>query len=115
MTTTYLYEDPEHPDRATGSFESVAYTPEDQALLLGLAAYEHQQQHGGMGSCSCGWPIEVAWHSEMDGWFGTLDVVCHVCTARAGKTVTHTIVRDTRPAGHPALPPFVLGVTTTEA
>jgi len=115
LTTIFLYDDPERPDRVTGTSQAAAYTPEDQALLLGLEAYEHQQKHGRLGSCTCGWPVEIAWHSEMDGWFEGLDVLCHACTAKAGKPVTHTIVRDTRPPDHPPLPPFVLGETTAEA
>lgn len=115
ITTTYLYDDPDHPDRQTGSYVSAAYTPADQALLMGLEAFEHQQTRTGLGNCACGWPIEVAWHSEMNGWFEAVSYVCEVCTARSGKQVAHTLVSDTRPPGHPPLPPFKLGETTTEA
>lgn len=117
IVTTFLYDDPEHPDRQTGSYPSAAYTPEDQALLMGLQAHEHRQEHEQqrLGNCSCGWPIEIAWHSEMNGWLETVSYVCEVCTVRKGEQVAHTMVRDTRPPGHPPLPPFVLGKTTTEA
>lgn len=116
VVTRFLYEDPDHPDRQTGSYTSAAYTPEDQALLMGLQAHEHQvaQQQRGHGTCSCGWPIEVAWHSEMNGWLETATFMCEVCSVRKGEEVGHTIVRDTRPPGHPPLPPFRLGVTTTQ-
>lgn len=107
VVTTFLYDDPAHPGRQTGAFESVAYTPEDQALLMGLTAYESDL-------CVCGVPRSVAWHSEMDGHFDSEAFLCHACTARNdGKPVAYPVVFDTRAPGGPDLPPFVLGVTTT--
>ncbi|WP_284536297.1 hypothetical protein [Nocardioides sp. T2.26MG-1] len=114
MVTTFLYDDPEHPDRQTGSTTTAAYTSSDQLLLMALDMWERQQQTHGRGTCACGWPIEIAWHSEMNGWLETKDYLCEVCTVRKGEEVWHTIVRDTRPPGHPELPPFEFGKTTTE-
>ena len=96
----------------TSSFQSAAYTPADQALLMGLAAAEEQAKHSGQGNCVCGFPIEVAWHSELDGWFEVEEYVCVACSARKGEQVTHKIVRNTWPPEKP-LPPFSLEHTTT--
>jgi hypothetical protein len=80
---------------------------------MGLEAFEHNAERHDL--CACGHPREVAWHSEMDGWYEGRGFVCHACTARnGGKQVAHWIAVDTRPPGHPELPPFVLGVTTSE-
>lgn len=104
--TTYFYDDPEHPDRVTSTMESPAITPEDHALLEALEAYEATL-------CRCGFPRDLAWHSDMDGWFEATEYVCHACTAASPKhPVSHTYIRNTRPADNP-VPPFVLGVTTT--
>jgi hypothetical protein len=103
---TYLYDDPEHPHRRTGAIQSPAYTHEDRALLMGLEAYEASL-------CRCGVPLEVAWHSEMDGYFEVDEVVCHACTARAGREVTYTSgLRSTRDPARP-MPEFVPGKTIT--
>ncbi len=105
-TVTYLYDDPEHPDRVSGTVTSPAFTREDRALLLGLEMYESSL-------CQCGWPIQVAWHSEMDGYFESDPVVCHACTAARGSQVAYPgRVRNTRPDGTP-MPPFVPGMTIT--
>jgi hypothetical protein len=105
-TTTFVYDDPEHPDRPTGTIASPAYTPEDQALLMGLDMYEADL-------CSCGHPRSVAWHTEMDGWFESEGYKCFACTARNdGKDVGYTVTKNTRPADKGPMPEFVLGKTT---
>lgn len=94
---------------------SPAYTAEDRALLIGLELAERESL------CRCGEPIEEAWHSDMDGWYERVGVVCHACTALAPdpdegerQPVVHYRVINTRPAGKP-LDPFVFGETTTAA
>ncbi len=104
-TTTLLYDDPDHPDRVTSTIESASITPDDHALLEGLESYEATL-------CRCGFPREMAWHSDMDGWFEAEEYVCHACTAQAGRQVAYTVVRNTRPTDN-SVPAFVLGVTTT--
>lgn len=97
-TTTYLYDDPDHPDRVTGSIGSPAYTPEDQALLIALRAHDNTR-------CRCGEPVDVAWNPEMDGWYEATEHQCHACTARnGGKPVNYTTVTNTRPASKGPLP-----------
>lgn len=112
--TTYVYDDPEHPDRVTRVIHSPDYVAEDHAMLLGLQLYEDSLCPG------CGWPKHVAWHADMDGWFDAHEVKCHACTARreAGADgtrapVTYTYTVDTRPEDDLVLRPFVLGLTTT--
>lgn len=114
-TSTYVYDDPQHPDRPTGTIESPAYVAEDRALLMALSSYEAEL-------CQCGQPRSVAWHTEMDGYYGdegkALTVVCFACTALAGgeKNVTYSVLTNTRPASKgPLMPPFAIGVTTQEA
>ncbi|GEP38892.1 hypothetical protein NPS01_25550 [Nocardioides psychrotolerans] len=113
-STTYLYDDPGHPDRPTGTIASPDYVAEDRALLVALQAYEADL-------CRCGQPRSVAWHTDMDGFYGeggeALQVVCFACTAIQGgeKKVTYPVVWNTRPASKGPLPPFVLGVTTTDS
>lgn len=102
---TYLYEDPDHPERRTGEISSPPYTREDRALLMGLESYEASL-------CRCGVPVEVAWHSEMDGYPEADEAVCHFCTARAGRQVVYATVRNTRDPAKP-MPPFVPGKTIT--
>lgn len=116
--TTYLYEDADHPSRVTRTISSPAYVAEDRALLIGLELAEAAEDR----HCRCGQPIEVAWHSDMDGYYERQDFVCHACTALApdpqeGKKepVVHSRVINTRPTDAPALAPFVLGVTTSAA
>lgn len=107
-TSTFVYDDPDHPYRATGTIQSPAYVGEDRALLRALKLYED-------GLCGgCRFPVDVAWHSDMDGWFEVEEYVCYACSARSpdGPNVTRSMVRDVRPESKP-LPPFVLGVTTT--
>ena len=106
VKTTFLYDDPEHPDRPTGTVASAPYVVEDHALLMALGAYEGDR-------CGCGQPRAVAWHSEMDGWFEGESYVCHACSAQQGRKVVYTVAVDTRPPDRLVLPPFVLGVTTT--
>lgn len=91
------------------AIQSPAYTPEDRALLLGLAQYEAGLCHG------CKQPREIAWHAEMDGWYETESFVCHACTARSadGHKAVYRVALDSRDPSAPALPPFVLGETTT--
>ncbi len=102
----YLYDDPEYPDRRTGAVHSPAWTHEDRALLMGLESYEASL-------CKCGVPINVAWHSEMDGFFEVNEVVCHACTARAGRQVVYTPrLRNTRDPARP-MPEFIPGKTIT--
>lgn len=106
-TLTYVYDDPEHPDRPTSAISSPQWTPDDRGLLMGLEAYEASL-------CRCGFPKEVAWHSEMDGgWFEADEFVCHACSAREGSPVAYVRIRNTRPESKGPMPPFVLGVSTT--
>lgn len=73
---------------------------------MGLESYEASL-------CRCGVPIAVAWHSEMDGYYDVDEVVCHVCTARAGRQVVYsTRLRSTRNPDLP-MPEYVPGVTIT--
>lgn len=108
ITTTYVYDDPDHPNRVTQTIPSPAYTAEDRALLVGLEIYESDACVG------CGHPRSVAWHSDMDGWFETDSYVCHGCTARRtdDQKAIYTFTRDTYPPDR-VLRPFVLGQTTT--
>ena len=107
ITTTYVYDDQEHPDRVTSTIASPAYTPQDRALLMGLEGYEASL-------CKCGIPRSVAWHSDMDGWYEAESFVCHACTALRDddeNTVYQNPI-DTRGPDMPPLPPFEYGVTT---
>ena len=108
VTETFVYADPDHPDRPTGTIHSPPFIAEDVALLSGLELYEQSL-------CRCGHPKSVAWHSEMDGWFEADEYVCHACSAGKDGTdkAVYTVTRNTRPADRPPLPPFVLGDTTT--
>lgn len=109
--TIYRYDDPEHPDRVTSSYPSVAWSPADRALLAGLEHAETVER--GHGDCpGCGKPIEQAWHSGMNGWYEVVEFVCQACSARDDKQVTHRRLRNTYPASKGPLPPFVLGKTT---
>lgn len=108
--TTYRYDDPRDSSRVTGTIESPAYSEEDRALVMALRAYEARPK------CKCGEPIEVAWHSEMDGFYEAQRWVCHACTALNNGTPTPGGMRlvNTRPASKGPMPPFELGKTTTE-
>lgn len=105
VTTTFVYDDPAHPDRPTGSVASPAFTPEDRALLLGLDLYEADL-------CRCGQPRSIAWHTDMDGWYEHRTHKCFACSAGSDHDVVYGQVINTRPADNP-LPPFVLGETTS--
>lgn len=110
VTTTYLYDDLEHPTRPTGSVTSPPYTPEDQALLIALARWEQSLCTG------CGHPRDIAWHADMEGWYDAAEYVCHACTAnsRDGEQVVHRIVTSTYdPATGGVLRDFTLADTTT--
>lgn len=107
---TYVYDDPDHPDRPTRVLEGPAYVSEDHALLFGLNLYEESLCPG-----RCGWPRHLAWHEDMDGWFEDHTVKCQACTAMSedpSKPVLFHYVVDTRPADDQDLSPFVVGLTT---
>lgn len=109
ITTTFVYDDPDRPDRPTGTIPSPPWANEDVALLLALDAYDSSL-------CACGEPRSTAWHSEMDGWWESQTFVCHACTAKRddGQNVVYAIPVDTYPADRKGpLPPFRIGVTTT--
>lgn len=121
LTETYVYDDqdpaqpprrrPGTPARVLRVIQSPAYTVEDRALLTGLGVYEDSL-------CNCGIPREIAWHSEMDGWFDNVDhYVCHACTARRGddKKAIYVFARHSRDLRTSPLPPFQLGVTTSDS
>ena len=111
LTTTYVYDDPDHPDRVTGAISAPAFTEEDRALVLALRAYEASLCPG------CGEPKHEAWHSEMDGFYEGETYVCHACTALRGSDTPvpgGALVKNARPASKGPMPPFVLGYTTTE-
>lgn len=100
--TRWLYEDPEHPDRVTGTVSSPPYTPEDQALFMALRTFESQL-------CRCGYHRSIAWHPDMDGgWFEQRSYKCHACSAQKGEDVIYDVAADTRPGDDRALPPFEL-------
>lgn len=110
VTLTYVYDDPDHPDRPTSAIQSPPYIDEDVALLSGLDLYEQSL-------CKCGFPKHIAWHSDMDGWFESEEdvdhFVCFGCSAGRDPDdkVIYRRVRNTRPADKP-MPEFRLGVTT---
>lgn len=108
-TTTPVYDDPEHPDRPTSFIHSPAWVPEDVGLIAGLDMYESSL-------CRCGHPKQLAWHSDMDGDFDATTFLCHACTAAAedGRKVKYTIAGTSRDFVARPLPPFRLGVTTTD-
>lgn len=101
-----MYDDPKYPDRITGTVHAPPFTREDRALLMALESYESSL-------CRCGVPIAVAWHSEMDGYFDVDEVVCHPCSARAGRQIVYTAgLRSTRNPDLP-MPEYVPGKTIT--
>lgn len=107
VVTTYLFDDPDHPDRVTGTVQSPAWTEDDRALMLALERYEASL-------CACGEPRDHAWHRELEGWYEPEKFVCHACSARRGEQVVYTIAVDEYPYDKkPALPEFVLGETTS--
>lgn len=106
---TYEYGDPEHPERITRAISGPPYTAEDHALIGGLRAYERTRCPGG-----CGFAIDVAWHSDMDGWFDDVhEYVCHACTAREGTERKFVSTATSRDFTVQPLPPFEMGGTTT--
>lgn len=109
-TTRYLYEDPHHPDRVTGTILSPPYTEEDRALVLALRHYDASLCDG------CGQPKHEAWHSEMDGFYEGEMYVCHACTAirgDGGPVPGGGRVVNTRPASKGPMPAFEIGTTTS--
>lgn len=111
-TTTYVYDDPHHPDRVTSTVTSPPFTPEDRALLAGYAVYEQTLCPG------CGQPRHEAWHSDMDGYYETQLIVCHACTAKRDddEKTRYQLVWSTRDLAATPLPPFVLtGAHSTTA
>jgi hypothetical protein len=108
-TVDYVYGDPAHPDRVTRAISGPPYTPEDHALLAGLRNHEDSMCPGG-----CGYPIHVAWHADMDGWFDEVhEYVCHACSARDGSERKYPSVTTSRDMDAQPLPPFDMGQTTT--
>lgn len=109
-STTFLYDDPDHPDRVTGTVESPDWTDDDRALLLALQMYEASLCPG------CHRPIDQAWHTHSDGWWETTSYVCYACTEAAAaegdsEQVTYDVTRLTLPPDR-EFPPFQLDVTT---
>lgn len=104
---TYLYDDPDHPDRITGHLESPDWTDDDRALLLALTQYEASLCPG------CGHPVDTAWHSHADGWWEAEKFICYACTAAddGDDKASYTISALTAPADRD-WPVFELGVTT---
>ncbi|GAW54748.1 hypothetical protein [Nocardioides sp. PD653] len=58
----------------------------------------------------------MAWHSDMDGDYEASVYVCFACTAREGgdEKVKYAVPRVTRDFAARPLPPFRLGLTTTD-
>lgn len=108
-TTTPVYDDPDHPDRPTSLIHSPPWTPEDRGLLIGLERWEASL-------CKCGQPRSLAWHSDMDGDFEAPGFVCFACTAVGGgeEKVKYHVPRTDRDFHARPLPPFQLGLTTTD-
>jgi len=109
-TTTYLYDDPEHPGRVTGSVQSPAWTDDDRAALLALELHEGRHCPG------CGEPKETAWHADAEGHYEATRFVCHGCAARSGPNqAVHTVLTGVPSAETVAtFVPFDLLTTTTE-
>lgn len=110
-STTYLYEDAEHPDRITGTVTSPAWTREDRDALLGLEQYEGTLCPG------CGNPRQLAWHAHLeDDWESDL-LVCAACTSknpgpeRAQQVYAITTLHATA-ADIAALDPLEIGANT---
>lgn len=108
--TTYVYNDPEYPDRVTATYTASPWTDEDRLLMLAWDAYQRTL-------CpDCGHPRDKAWHPDNDGWFEvTREVVCHACTAADWYDTEpehrppprkHLVVTDTRDYDERPLPPL---------
>lgn len=111
VTTTYLYDDPDHRDRPSGSVASPAWTEDDRSLLLGLEMYEGTLCPG------CGEPRETAWHADAEGEYEAHTFVCHACTAKSstGRQSTFSaLVVSPSPEKVAKFLPFDLLTTTTE-
>lgn len=105
-----MYGDPDHPDRVTRTISGPLYTVEDHALIAAMRTYEATLCPG------CGVEKQVAWHSDMDGWFDSGEdagVVCHSCTARRGRQVSYAASSHSRDLVAKPLPPFDPAVTVT--
>lgn len=109
LATTYVYDDPAHPERPTSSVTSPAWTEDDRSLMLGLEQYEATLCPG------CQEPREVAWHADAEGEYEAVRFVCHACTAKQGTQAIFTALTVTPPAERvEKFLPFDLATTTTE-
>jgi len=108
-TTTYLYDDPENPERRTGSVTTAEWTEDDRAALLGLEMYEATLCPG------CGEPRETAWHADAEGEYEAHPFVCHACTAKQSREAVYVALTAAPPAEKVAkFKPFDLLTTTTD-
>lgn len=105
---TYLYEDPDHPDRPSGHLESPEWTAADRALLVALARYEGTLCPG------CGQPKQLAWHGDLTDWWEADRFICGGCTAKAGgvEQVFASARLQIAVEDLPALAPLEIGVNT---
>lgn len=109
QTTTFVYDDAEHPDRPSGSVASPAWTEDDRSLLLALEEYESTLCPG------CQQPREIAWHADVEGHYEGNGLVCHACSAKDGRQKVYTFLTAYPPADVVAkFLPFDLLTTTTE-
>lgn len=106
--TTYRYDDPEHPERVTKTEQSPEFTRDDWALLVALADVEAQEKAS---TTQCGWPMELAYHADTDGWWERTSYKCYPCSTGADDDVYHDSVRSTLPPDRPLMP-FDLEATT---
>lgn len=111
LTTTYLYEDPDHPGRPTRSHVSPAWTADDRSLMVALELYESTLCAG------CGEPRAIAWHAETEGEYEAHRFVCNACEAKVGTHQATFNVLARRPAPEVVAKylPFDLLETTREA
>lgn len=108
--TTYVYGDPEHPDRVTATYTASPWTDEDRLLMLAYAEYKNTLCPG------CGHPKDTAWHPDNDGFFEVVrEYVCHACAAIDAHGLDpehrppprpHLVVADTRDYDERPLPPL---------
>lgn len=109
LTTTFVYDDAEHPTRPSASMTSPGWTEDDRSLLLGLAKFEDSLCPG------CDEPRELAWHADAEGFYEAHSFVCHGCAAKQGKQVVYSVLSVVPPADKVAgFLPFDLLTTTTE-